>query len=353
MRAPVDERIAADPALAATITASTTRPDDFVTALASARFGSTAPRYRRINVDAQLDRLHDPVYFTLRRHGDAVGTYCVDRQPLQLGQRDIDAAYRGLLSIAEGHQRHGLGRWLVRSALGWLRENAAPALCYGCVDATNRRALALLAGEGAVPIGELQVFTLYRQFPRRRIAVDTVAAPPAGEVEAMLAASAPCIELADRTPPRGGGAYRVVRGGGEILAGAHVSMTRLDLDPLQGVAGFVVERLMPRFPPGHRRFNPRNFAYLRLNHLYAPIEHAATWPRFIESLMAGHGVHFAVLVLDPTGPTFATLRGAGLPGALSRRFAQRVSVLSAGVDTEAALLDQIRAVPLSLSARDL
>lgn len=353
MHGPVDETIAADAANDAEIVASTVRPDDFVAAVAAARFGTAPPRYRRINVDAQLDRLHDPVYFTLRRGGVAIGTYCIDRQRLQLADSQLDAAYRGVLSIAEGHQRSGLGGWLVRSSLAWLRRQPGVALCYGCIDASNRRALGLLAREGALPLGELGVYTLYRQFPRRHMPLEKMGPDAAADIEALLATAAGGVELADRRLPTGGGSYRVARQRGEIVAGAHVSVTRLELDRLTGASGFVIERLMPHFAPGRRRFDPRNFAYLRLNHLYAPAPHAGVWPRFIQTLMAEHGVHFAVLVLDARGATFATLRQAGLPGAFSRRVAQRITVLSAGVEADPVLLARVQSAPLAISARDL
>jgi GNAT superfamily N-acetyltransferase len=352
MPEPVERIIGRDAARGAEIIAAGRRPRDFVTTLAEARFGMTPPRYRRVNVDEQLDRLHDPVYFVLRRDGRAVGTYCIDRQTLQLGDTRIDAAYRGLLSIREDEQRSGLGRWLVDSALGWLRDHRTAALCYGCIDARNERALRLLAREGGVPLGELDFYTLYRQFPRRRVALEQIGAESHAEVEALLSESASPSELTDRVLPRGG-AYHVVRDAGEVRAGAHVSLTRVDLERLRGVSGFVVERLMPLFPPGRRRFDPRNFAYLRLNHLYAPARHAEAWPAFIESLLAGHGVHFAGLVLDPRSATFATLQRAGLPGAIARRTAQRLRVISAGVEPDPGLLERIRAAPLSISARDL
>lgn len=345
--------IARDAGRGAEIVAAGERPPDFVTALAEARFGMAPPRYRRVNVDEQLDRLHDPVYFVLRRDGDAIGTYCIDRQTLQLGDTRIDAAYRGLLSVRERDQRSGLGRWLVDSALRWLRDHHPAALCYGCVDARNERVLRLLAREGGVSLGELDFYTLYRQFPRRRVDVERIGADALGEVDALLSGLTGGVELSDPVLPRGVGAYHVVRDGGEVRAGAHVSLTRLNLDRLQGVSGFVVERLMPLFPPGRRRFDPRDFAYLRLNHLYAPPRHAGAWPAFIESLLAEHGVHFAGLVLDPRGAAFATLRRAGLPGAIARRTAQRLRVISAGIETAPDLLARIRAAPLAISARDL
>ena len=93
--------------------------------LAEVRFGTTGVRYRRLNIEEQLERLSDAVFLELMQDDRLLGTYVLAQRTVHTPAGPAAGIYRGLLTMAEEAQGQGLGRLLAAAALDMLAERSA------------------------------------------------------------------------------------------------------------------------------------------------------------------------------------------------------------------------------------
>ena len=247
----------------------------FAEQLANTRFGSSGLRYRRLDAERLLTRYANARYFELYRNDALIGTYVLCPQALSIGDEAVDGTYRGLLTVASEHQSSGAGRVLAREALGWLRAQAAqaPHVTYGCIDADNERSMRLLSSLGASDLGELRSMLVYRQWTRACPAVEVLDDERDIGTALRLSFDDCLLRPADARP----GAFFAVRDGATILAGARAELVRLDLAVTNSKWPRLYGALIDRFPPAKRRFDPRDFRYVRLHDVVAARGSGKAW----------------------------------------------------------------------------
>lgn len=276
---------------------------DFVGAL---RFGSGAARYRRADPEGQLGRFADPRFLVARDGGRIVGSYVLDFRTVALAGERVPGAYRALLGVAPSHRRSGVGRALVARASSVL--DAAGALSWGCIDAGNVASLGLLAAGGAMDVGGLASWLSYAQWPRERVSPVRTRGTLHAAHERALAVSLEGCAAADVTPVADA-AWALVEGE-RIVAAARVHRTELAFDTLGPLNDALVRRLVLPFGFARRRFDPRAFGYLRLTDIVLAPGDERLWRPFVSTLMARHGTHYALVVMDPSRPPWVRLRAA-------------------------------------------
>ena len=269
------------------------------------------------------------MFVELHVDGDVAGTYTLSSRRLHFGERSAIGVYRGLLTVHSDARGRGLGRQLVKRTLGWMREEAErfgePLITWGCVESSNARSRGLLESLGAERIGSLDSLLVYRQWPRSRIDIEDLSS----EDERVAASLAAVGERAGLRGDAGtSGRYFAVVDGSEIVAGARATITRIDLSRAVGAYGAFHERVGRLIPAVRRRFDPKNFTYLRLSDVVAAPESASVWRRFLPALMHEHGVHMAMFVLDPRSSTYRALEGCGLFGGFARKTRTQLDVLA-------------------------
>ncbi|MEM7611324.1 MAG: GNAT family protein [Pseudomonadota bacterium] len=285
--------------------------DDFVERVASTWFRANGPSYRRVNVREQLARFEQPLFICLRDAGKVIGTYLIDRQQLQCGDTRIHGIYRGLLGISRDALGRGLGQIVVRETNALIasltRDSSKPALSYGCIDAGNTSAQRILKAQGMREIGRLTTRLVYRQRKPRPAShvVYKLTAPALARWHEQLPEDA--LRVAD---PSFGNWVSLDAGSGR-LAACRYQLTELCLETLTGVSGFVVEKLMPWFPPGQRRFNPRRFRYISISDPIATPGSDAVANRLVAHLMHSHNTHFAAITSSPR-TSLAEMPGANV-----------------------------------------
>ncbi len=333
-----------------TITAAATPDNALVDYLANVPFGNAGNAYWRVNIDEQLKRFEHPVFMALRDGKNVIGSYVLDRQKLMLGAQPCNALYRGLLSIHPERRNAGLGRELAARSLQWAQslDNTAPDLSYGVVDGKNAGSLALLNALGMQPIGTLCSMIEYHQWRGKRIREADVR----NELtkDARLAWDAHYARDDGLRPAQPAEAnWLSVSGSNGQLAACRHHVTEIRLGPLGGLGGFIVEKLMPLFPPGHRRFNPRRFRYVAISEPVVPDGSESLWRRLVSHLMTLHDTHFVMFTLDPQSPSVERLRAAGVIGKIAWRTRTELKVMAMTHDDALAL----KPMSLHLSARDL
>ena len=149
------------------------------------------------------------------------------------------------------------------------------------------------------------------------------------------------------------GRYFAVLRGGEIVAGARVTITRIDLSRAVGAYGAFHERVGRFIPAIRRRFDPKNFTYLRLSDVVARPGSAATWRDLLPTLMREHGVHMAMFVLDPQSSTYRALADGGLFGRFAENTRTRLDVLATAWNFPSDIIDQVSQRPLGIGPLDV
>ena len=328
-------------------TVEETLPADLAPLLESVTFGTAGLRYRRLDVEAQLRRLHDPVCIAARRGEALVGAYLLDRRELLVAGERTSGVYRGSLCVAPTALGQGVGRALAACGRDWTvassHERGAPILSWGCVDVDNHRSLALLASEGAVADGALAMFMCYRQWPRERLALEPLAPGRDAREAPLLAATERDCGARDVTPSRLPGLAASDAEGLRISARVAASGYRVETLG-RGLDALVAIAVRP-FPPARRRFDPRAFRYVRLADVGLREGCERDWPAFVSTLLARHGAHFALTFVDPEGALHRRLRGIGPLGALVHRPSSALRIMTRWADAAAGGRGRARALP--------
>ncbi len=330
-------------------------PPDLVELLGRIPFGSEGIRYRRLGVEEQLARLKDAVFLRLLREDRLVGVYALSAGRLEFGDVGFSGVYRGPLGVEPDMQGTGLGREIVTRTLAWLErqalESGRPTVSYGCIEQSNVRSLALLRSLGARELGSLRTLSVYRQWPRRRIGVERLGDGDRAAVRLAVASMRRDCGL--RAAAGAAGEYFAVTDSAGVVVGAAASVTRIDFQRIGGPWDWLSRTLFRMVPAARRRFDPRDFAYLRLDDVVARPGHEHLWPDFLSTLLAEHRIHMAMFALDPRAELTARLAGAGLFGRVTAALQQEVAVLASGWNLNRISLDAMARKPLGLGPPDL
>ena len=81
-------------------------------------------------------------------------------------------------------------------------------------------------------------------------------------------------------------------------------------------------------PAARRRFNPRDFTYLRLTDIVIREGEERLWKDFLASILARYGAHMAMFMLDARSRARARLDKAGVFGRITASTRQEVVVLA-------------------------
>lgn len=333
---------------------------DFARRLGETYFGTEGVRYRRLGIAEALERLPDPVFFELWHDDQLVGTYALSETPLRLPGGAGTGLYRGLLTVKPEAQGQGLGKRMVDEALSHIRARGEalshPLVTWGCIEGRNERSLGLLRSRGALELGRLETMLVYRQWPRPRVDVTTIdvtTVDDAGRAvvdEALTESRADCGLSASAS---GAVPFYAVTDDTGIVAGARATVTRVDMERIGGLWDLLNDRLFRYVPPARRRFDRRNFTYVRLSDIVVREGQTSVWPDFLTTLMARHGAHMAMLVVDPRSRASRLLHEAGVFGRFAAATRQELVVLGTAINLAEPDLALLAGKPLGLGPLDI
>ena len=327
---------------------------DLVRQLEETWFGSQGVRYRKLAVGEHLGRFTAPAFLELRSGDRLVGTYVIEAGRLASAGIGATGWYRGLLTVNPEFQGRGLGRLVVDRTFEWLDAHASgsaeASISWGCIERNNERSLRLLQSIGAIELGTLETRLVYRQWPREQVAIDVLGADAREEIRrAVDETYADCgltAAIPDEQP-----FYAVTRES-RIVAGAHAAIARVDMERLGGWWDFMHDKLFRHVPPARRRFDPRNFTYLRLSNAVVLPGHEQVWKPLITTLAARFGVHMVMFAFDPRSRAHRLLQDAGVFGRFADATRQEVAMLATSWHVDRDTLAGIVAKPLGLGPRD-
>lgn len=336
----------------ATVIASRSLPAGFAERVANVRFGTAGLYYRRLDVLAELQRLHNPVFFALLVDGSVAGTYVLNLRTLVLRDGEsILGVYRSSLSVVDEHSAQGLGRWFAEQSLQWLSERcravSQSALSWGCIEARNERSLKAIVAAGGEELGRLESLLVYRQWPRARLSVSEPTADQHTRLQALM--SRAVSDCGPRPEPIIDRFYKVAELSGKRLIGARVVSERVCLERIGGFWDSLYRYLLRYSGAARRRFDPANFHYLRISDLALDASTASELPDFLASLMAAEGSHMAMFVLDRCSQLAVDLHDLGLFGRFATATRTEIVVMGRVLCGDGVPVKSVQKSPLALT----
>lgn len=314
------------------------------------RFGTSGLRYRRLGVAQALARTRGGVFLSLTQDNEVIGSYVLEQHPLLAGQRAVCGVYRSQLCVAPESQGRGFGRLIVEKSLSWLDEQAGktsvPVISYGCIESGNSRSLGLLKSARTSALGHLHTQMVYRQWPRRKVAFERLDAVGDRRVRDIQAAAYQDCGLTYAAPTDN--TFFAVTRDNVVVAGAHANVVRLNFDRMGQPWDFLSDHVFAHVGPARRRFDPRNFRYLKLDGVVAAPGSERVWRNLISTLLAEHGVHMAMFTLDDASQVSRRLSEGGVFGRIARSTRQRLAVIARSHGSQHDWLENITRHPVGI-----
>jgi GNAT superfamily N-acetyltransferase len=283
---------------------------DTASLIENTEFGSDGLAYKRLNVQAQLNRFNDPTYFHASLDGELVGCYVLDRRDLIIKGKQIKGYYRGVLAVTRHMQGRGIGKQLTESAGRWLQEQAgdSPLLSFGCIDQSNKRSLHVLKSAGAMPGPSLSMYMMYRQWPALRCELVTEDAANARH----------CAELADevyadcqiRDVSKSRLPLLLLRDKRGIAVSARIAETAFHITNMAALGRWSTRLFVTPFAAARKRFNPEHFRYVSFSDVYIRVGCESLWHDFVSSVLARHNCHSGAIFVDPRSRLYRQLQKA-------------------------------------------
>ena len=273
-------------------------------------FGSDGLRYKRLNVDAQLQRFNDPTYFQALLYGELVGSYVLDRRSLLIRNEAVTGYYRGVLAVATQMQGRGIGKRLTETAGRWLQETAGdtPLLSYGCIDQSNKRSLHVLKSTGALPGPSLSMYMMYRQWPRARcelVTEDVVSVQACTALADEVYADCQIRDISDSNLP-----LLVLEDANGVAIAARIADNAFQITAMGTMARWGTRFLVSPFAPARKRFDPDQFRYLSLSNVLIRPGCESLLSDFVSTILARYHCHFAAVFVDPNSRLFQQIQKA-------------------------------------------
>jgi len=252
-------------------------------------FGSDGLRYKRLNVDAQLQRFNDPTYFQALLDGELVGSYVLEATQMQ---------------------GRGIGNRLTETAGRWLQETAGdtPLLSYGCIDQSNKRSLHVLKSTGALPGPSLSMYMMYRQWPKTRcelLTEDTVSVQACTALADEVYADCQIRDISDSSLP-----MLVLEDANGVAIAARIADNAFQITAMGTMARWGTRFLVSPFAPARKRFDPDQFRYLSLSNVLIRPGCESLLSDFVSTILARYHCHFAAVFVDPNSRLFQQIQKA-------------------------------------------
>ncbi len=284
---------------------------------ASVTFGPATQRYRRLQLDRQVQRFAEPVFFSARAGRELLGIYVLDKRRLLFAGCPMTGYYRALFAVREDRRGEGIGTLLAGRAMEWIDAAArladTPILSYGCIASDNAASLSVLTGQGGVSLGTLTSRLLYRQWPRasQRLTdlIPSATALPIGQPSSTSAVDVTRCDLPLLGFVDAGGNND---GAGAVRLAAHVGISAIAMAEAGAATQLALRVLVRPWRFARRRFDPESLTYLRISHLYVRPDCTQEAEVFLQALLARFDAHYALLVTNSGSVLESILADTGL-----------------------------------------
>ena len=306
-----------DPGRGLAVFYSPTPSPELLRLLEGTVWGTRGVRYTKHGLAEALERLPAPLFFDLREEGRlAAGGVCL-KKTVRVGDNSHEAIFTAALAVDPAQAGQGYGKFLAQQARDWLLGEVKPGtILYGYIEAGNVRALKLGQQVGRQSLGSFEAVLFSRLRPREDARIRCCTPGEREELVILLHTLYGDHALLDFDHSVRNEDYYILRQGGKIAAGLQAEVQRWHMRSLPGLRGWLLVKLLPVLPVLGRRFDPRDFRFLKFSNFYlADGREGEAFP-LMESLLARHRVNFAMAYMDRRSPLYQRLARAGHLGVL-------------------------------------
>jgi hypothetical protein len=325
-----------------------------VALLERAVWGTTGPRYVTHDQGKLLDRIAEPRFFSLMEGGELVAVSAHARKTVRLCDNTYDAFFSIAIAVEAAKIGQGYGALLHEHSCHHLfRELGERSLIYAYVEVDNERSLRMCKKAGYVSIGSYNSIICSRLRPKDDARVDRLESIESKTLVQLLNDQYADHALLDFEQSVAADDYYVLKQAGRIVAGVQADRLHWTIKHLPGLSGMMLMKVLPCFPFLRRRFDARDYHFLRLGNVYARMGYEAEVFTLIEALLARQGVYTAMVVMDERSPAYQRIAQAGRFGIMGTGATVAAHVVASFNDVSEEEIEEIQRRPLHISAMDI
>ena len=306
--------------------------------LLNTTWGSKGFRYTQIHAQQRIGHLNHPYHFSLKWGKKLLGNITLDHRIANLGKQELNAYYiryfvfnqrmqaSERVSNSKKQSQNKLNNHLLDTLqthpyspfVNYSENPALPAVTYGFVDATNARSLSQGGLFEFERIRQFKPLVFYRTKPQKFEGVRSIYPNEKPLVKSLIKDQYKNHSLVHFTNLFKENKYYVLEDKGVIYAGCQVTQNHWKVAGIGSPLKNKLVEMALQFPRLKQIFDPKEFKFISLDHIFVkPGYEEALFP-FFESLLHQFDTHFGMIALDTEDPLYEVLNNHNRLGIASR-----------------------------------
>lgn len=282
-------------------------------------WGTKETTYQHQQTEQNSTRVPDPLFFSLEKDEELIGTCCFSKRSIKKDGRTIDFWYSRYFSIDLKKQGSIFGNMILRNIRAYFEnEVQTPSFFYAYVDASNVRSHKLLSHIGFEKIRNFETLTFSRLYPKKDKRVAQLLQEEQYTMLNLLQEAYKeytCVHFDAQFFERN---YFVLKVENEIVAGIRANMAHWVIRSLSGLSGKMIIKIIPHIPILSRLFNPTDFRFMAFDGIYCKAGYEKYFFLLMESICASSNVSTGLTWLDTDSPLYFRLKDAGNWGIMDK-----------------------------------
>ncbi len=191
-------------------------------------------------------------------------------------------------------------------------------LMYTFLESMNERSKNLVSQTGYEYVRSFLTVAFSRFSPKHDVRVTKIKEEEKATVKELLSKYYANFSLFTTEYAFYGDRYYVLKEGNEIIAGVSAIPGVHKIYDIPGIWGWVIMKILPRFPYYRRLFSPGEFRYLVFDAVYCKVGREKLLGTLFESVCAAEGYYTGLTWLDDRSQLFDKIRTDVNMGALNR-----------------------------------
>ncbi len=292
---------------------------DVVDLLKHTQWGTKETVYQRKDSEKDIMRVPDPLFFSLEKQDELIGTCCFSRRIFSIHGRTYDCWYGKYFSIDSKRQGGIFGHMILKNIRMYFeKQTEMPTVFYAYVDASNQRSHKLITHIGFQQIRSFQTLTFSRLYPKKDKRVSLINEEDTDEMLLLLNEAYKEYSFARFDKQYFKTNYFVLKIEDEIIAGIHVTMAHWIIRSLSGIAGKLIIKLVPHIPILSKLFNPKDFRFAAFDGIYYKAGFEKEFFILMESVCASLNVCTGITWLDSESLLYTKLKSSGSWGIMEK-----------------------------------
>lgn len=287
--------------------------------LKSTFWGTNGTLYQHKNTEQNISYMIDPLFFSLEKKGELIGTCCFSKRKTGATERTYDALYSRYFSIVQQKQGGIFGKMILKHIKTYFEQTIdKPTVLYAYVDQANIRSYKLLKHIGFESIRSFETLAFSRIYPKVDKRVSRIKAADKDALLTMLHNQYKEYTLVNFDRLFFKDDYFVLKVEDEIVAGIRANVAEWTIRQLPGVSGKLIVNFLPYIPFLSRLFNPGNFRFSAFEGVYCKIGYEKELFLLMESVCGLLKIQTGMMWLDKESELYLRLKNGGDWGIMNR-----------------------------------